>query len=444
MIIAYYCNTMNSIVPNTNRKRIVIVGGGFGGIRLAKSLRKLPVQVVLLDSNNYHTFQPLLYQVATGGLEPDSIAFPLRKLFGKQDNFFFRMGKVEEIHHEEKELSTSIGPLSYDYLVIATGTRSSFYGMETVEDNAYGMKTVSEAVDIRSIILENFEKALYTDDKQERERLLQFVVVGGGPTGVETAGALAELKRFVLPNDYPELDLRQMDVHLIEAGDHLLGGMSDESSENAKKSLEKLGVHIWFNTYVKAYNGKVVTTQTDKQFHSEMVMWAAGIEGSVIPGIPESSLGKARRIKVNPFNQIEGMEDCFALGDVAFMETEAYPHGFPQVAQVAIQQGKQLASNFKRLFNKVPLKAFEYKDKGSMATIGRNKAVVDIKGMHLRGIFAWLVWMLVHLIFLMGFRNKLVVFINWVWSYLTYDKGSRIIIRPFKNNKPKPVPDTQV
>lgn len=425
--------TMSSIVPATNRKRIVIVGGGFGGIVLAKSLKKSAYQVVLLDKNNYHTFQPLLYQVATGGLEPDSIAFPLRKIFGRQENFFFRMAEVQAVDLAAKSLATSLGPLSYDFLVLATGSRSTFYGMDALEAHAFGMKTVPEAMDIRSLILNNLECSLLSGPNGDRDRLMKFIVVGGGPTGVETAGALAELKRHVLPSDYPELDLRQMEVHLIEAGDQLLAGMSPNASREAQKALEKLGVHIWLNTFVKDYDGQRVRTQTGKSFDTGLVLWAAGIEGSVIPGIPDSLKHKGGRLKVDDYNRLEGYEEVFALGDLAWMATEDFPNGLPQVAPVAIQHARNIAANFKKMYAGKPLQPFSYTDKGAMATIGRNKAVVDIKGFHLKGFFAWLVWMQVHLVFLMGFRNKLVVFINWVWNYLTYDRGNRLILRPFKN-----------
>ena len=428
---------MKASIPLTNRKRIVVIGGGFGGIKLAKSLRKAPFQVVLLDKNNFHTFQPLLYQVATGGLEPDSIAFPLRKIFRKQDNFVFRIADVLGIDPEAKELDTSIGSIEYDILVVATGSASHFFGMNQVEAHSFGLKTVVEAVDLRSLVLQNFERALLENDPEVRTRLMQFVVVGAGPTGVEMAGALAELKRHVLPNDYPELDLRQMEVHLIEAGPKVLGAMSEQSQENAKKALEKMGVHLWMNTFVEDYDGERVHTKDGPIFETYVVLWAAGIKGNIPEGIEQDNLGPGQRIKVDSYNKMIEAEDIFALGDVAYMESESYPKGYPQVAPVAIQQAANLAKNLVNLEKGKELKPFSYFDKGSMATIGRNRAVVDMKGFHLKGIIAWMAWMFVHLLFLMGFRNRLVVLMNWIYSYFTYDKGSRIIIRPFDRTKYK-------
>ncbi|MEM6631241.1 MAG: NAD(P)/FAD-dependent oxidoreductase [Bacteroidota bacterium] len=431
---------MKASIPLTNRKRVVIIGGGFGGIKLAKSLRKSPFQVVLLDKNNFHTFQPLLYQVATGGLEPDSVAFPLRKIFRGQDNFVFRIAEVHHISAEAKEIDTSIGCIDYDYLVLATGSASHFFGMDQVEKHSFGLKDVAEAVDLRSLVLQNFERALLEKDPEVRSRLMQFVVVGGGPTGVEMAGALAELKRHVLPNDYPELDLRQMEVHLIEAGPQVLGAMSEQSQKNGKKALEKMGVHLWMNTFVEDYDGEKVKTKDGPIFETYVVLWAAGIKGSVPSGIEAEHVGPGYRIRVDSFNSVVGLTDVYALGDVAYMETEPYPKGHPQVAPVAIQQAANLAKNLIAAEKSKQTKPFSYFDKGSMATVGRNKAVVDFKGFHLKGIFAWLAWMFVHLLFLIGFRNKLIVLMNWVYSYFTYDKGSRIIIRPFyrtRYKKPK-------
>lgn len=430
---------MKAKIPSTNLPRILIVGGGFGGIKLAQTLRKQPFQVVLVDRNNYHTFQPLLYQVATGGLEPDSIAFPLRKMFSKQENLIFRMCEVERIEHEEKVAYTNIGEIEYDYLVLATGSETNFFGMKELEDHAVGMKTIPESLDLRSMILQNFEQYLQEHDIDDRDDLIKFVVVGGGPTGVETAGALAELKKHVLPADYPELDLRQMEIHLIQAGDQLLAGMSDKSSEDALESLEKMGVHVWLNHRVTGYDGEELSTKEGRKFEASTVIWAAGIKGDVPEGIDEEHMARGSRLKVDPYNRVEGLEDVFAIGDVASMVTESYPYGHPQVAQTAIQQGENLGKNLGRLKKGAPLKEFSYYDKGSMATIGRNKAVVDLKKMHVKGRLAWIMWMFVHLLFLIGFRNKAVVFINWVWSYFTYDKGTRVIIRPYRKRKRKEV-----
>lgn len=421
-------------IPMTNLPRVLIIGGGFGGINLAKALRNEPFQVVMFDRHNYHTFQPLLYQVATGGLEPDSIAFPLRKIFSRQSNFIFRMGEVLNVNPEQKIVETSIGEVSYDHLIIASGTDTNFFGLTSLEENAVGMKSIPESLDLRSMVLQNFEEALQTTEIEIKDILLKFIVVGGGPTGVEMAGALAELKRFVLPNDYPELDLRQMEIHLIEAGGQLLAGMSDSSSRNAKKALEKLGVHIWYNTRVTDYDGKVIHTHDGQTFEAATVIWAAGIQGNVIEGIGKDVIERGSRLAVDDLNRVKGYKNIYAIGDVALMKTEAYPNGHPQVAPAAIQQAKNLAKNLRRIHKnqESKLKPFAYFDKGAMATIGRNKAVVDFRNIHLKGFIAWLGWMGLHLLFLLGFRNKLVVFVNWVWSYFTYDKGTRLIIRPFK------------
>lgn len=426
---------MKAVVPKSSKPRVLIIGGGFGGINLAKSLKNSPFQVVMVDKHNYHTFQPLLYQVATGGLEPDSIAFPLRKIFKNQENFIFRMAEVESVDTTHQVVHTSIGEIKYDFLVLATGSTTNFFGIEGIEDEAVGMKSIPEALDLRSLILQNFESALQQANGEAKDVLLKFVVVGGGPTGVETSGALAELKKHVLPSDYPELDLRQMEIHLIEAGDQLLSGMSGKSSENALKSLEKLGVHVWLNTMVTGYDGTHITTNLDHDFEASTVIWAAGVKGNTIEGMGEEVVARGNRLAVDHFNRVKGYENIFAIGDLAFMESEEYPFGHPQVAQGAIQQGKLLGKNLRRLLKGQDLIPFEYYDKGSMATIGRNKAVVDFNRYHLRGFVAWLGWMFIHIMYLIGFRNRLVVFVNWVWSYFTYDKGTRLIIRPFRKKK---------
>ena len=418
-------------IPELNLPRVVIIGGGFGGITLAQSLKNAPVQVVMFDKHNYHTFQPLLYQVATGGLEPDSIAFPIRKMFKRQKNFFFRMAQVNRIEAERKTVHTSVGEIRYDYLVIATGSKTNFFGMKGVEVLSQGMKNIPEALDLRSLILQNFEKAVLTTDLEERNGLMNFVVVGAGPTGVETAGALAELKRHILPKDYPELDLRQMQIHLVEAGEHVLPGMSKEASGNARKALTRLGVHLWLNTRVEDYDGLTVKTNSPTDLKARTMIWSAGVVGNTIPGL-EDFVVWGNRLDVDQFNRLRGTDNVFAIGDVAYMTTEAYPNGHPQVAPTAIQMGKLLARNIKSLIYKRPLQPFKYFDKGSMATIGRNKAVVDWKKLRFKGLIAWLGWMGIHLLYLAGFRNKLVVFVNWVVSYFTYDKGTRLIIRPFR------------
>jgi NADH dehydrogenase len=419
-------------IPESNQPRVVIVGGGFGGLQLAKRLKNKPFQVVLVDRHNYHAFQPLLYQVATAGLEPDSIAYPIRKVFEGQSNFFFRMAEVEAIETESNTLKTSQGDLRYDYLVLATGSKTNFFGNTGIETHGMGMKSVPEALDLRSLFLQNFERALLTDDVNERESLMNFVIVGGGPTGTELAGAIAELKNHILPHDYPDLDIRRMQIHLIEAAPKLLAAMSDSAGKKSYDYLTSLGVQVWLETLVEDYDGLTIKTNTGKTLQSRFLIWAAGVQGAGIPGLPDAVKARGNRIAVNEFSQVNGFENVFAIGDIASMQTAQFPNGHPMVAQPAIQQGQLLAKNLQRLIKKQALKPFKYADRGSLATIGRNKAVADLPGIHLGGIFAWMIWMFVHLMALVGFRNKLVTFINWSWAYVQYDKGARLIIRPFR------------
>ncbi|SEM02466.1 NADH dehydrogenase [Maribacter orientalis] len=422
-------------IPLSSYPRIVIIGGGFGGVSLAKKLSKKEVQVVLLDKNNYHTFQPLLYQVSTGGLEPGSIAYPLRKVLIGYDNFYFRLAEVDNVDPLKKKINTNIGDLSYDYLVVATGSETNFFGNEEIEKNAMSMKSVPQSLNLRSLILENFEQALLTDDYHERDALMNFVIVGGGPTGVELSGALAEIKKGILPKDYPDLDTRRAQINIVQGGDCLLPGFSAQASKKAEDFLEELGVQVWKGVRVTGYNGKTVTTKTDLVFETATVVWAAGVKGAGIKGLDAVDLiAGGNRINVNEFNQVKGHPDIFAIGDIACMVTEDYPRGHPMVAQPAIQQGKLLGENLERLLTQKSMKPFEYIDKGSMATIGRNKAVCDIKGYRFQGVFAWFVWMFVHLFFLIGFRNKMVVFINWVYNYIRFDREARLIIRPFRRD----------
>lgn len=423
-------------LPKTNLPRLLIIGGGFGGVALVKKLKKLALQVVLIDKRNYHTFQPLLYQVSTSGLEPDSIAYPLRKILKNADNCHFRMADVYKINTNNNSLETSIGSISFDYLVIATGSKTNFFGNESVEKNAMWMKTVPQALNIRSLILENLEQANITENSQKRKALLNFVIAGAGPTGVELSGAIAELRNNVLQKDYPDLDIDEMKIHLIEGLERVLPPMSESASKNAQKFLKELGVQIHYNTFVEGYDGKVVRTNTDLQFETETFIWSAGVTGSPLQGLNAEALKeKANRYKVNAFNQVQGYEHIFAIGDIALMQSNAYPKGHPMVAQPAIQQGKHLAKNIKNLLNEKPLVPFNYFDKGTMATIGRNKAVVDLGKFKFAGFFAWFVWMFIHLWFLVGFRNRFVTFFNWTYNYINYDKAARLIVRPYKHKK---------
>ncbi|MFI2742503.1 NAD(P)/FAD-dependent oxidoreductase [Zhouia sp. PK063] len=425
-------------IPQSSFPRIVVIGGGFAGLTLAKNLANKEAQIVLLDKHNYHTFQPLLYQVSTGGLEPDSIAYPLRKILKAHKHSYFRLADVSYIDTDEKIIHSDIGELTYDYLVIATGSTTNFFGNKNMEENSMVMKTIPQALNLRSLLLENFEDALLTPDLNERDALMNFVIVGGGPTGVELAGALAEIKNSVLPEDYPDLDIRRMQINLIQSGDQLLDAMSDQASEKAEKFLKKMGVSIYKNVRVNDYDGKHVTTNSDLSFESVTLIWTAGVKGASIKGIDAADvLTKSSRIKVDQYNQVLGYPRVFAIGDIAAMTTEDFPHGHPMMAQPAIQQGKHLSKNIIRLLKGKEMKPFDYFDKGSMATVGRNKAVVDLHRIRFQGVFAWFVWMFIHLWSLIGFRNRLVVFVNWVYNYIKFDTEVRLIIRPYKRNSHK-------
>ena len=422
-------------IPMTNLPRVVIVGAGFAGINLAKGLDSSKMQVILLNKTNYHSFQPLLYQVATAGLEPDSIAHSVRSIFKKENHFYFRIADVQKIDATQNILITDLGSISYDHLVIATGSETNYYGNANIQKYSMAMKTVPEAINMRSLIIQNLEAALLTNDLEERNSLMNFVIVGGGPTGVELAGAFAELKRHVLPTDYPDLDIRRMNVHLIQAMPSLLVGMSQKSGEKAKKYLEKMGVTIWFDTIVSDYDG--VNVKTNKQnFQTRTLIWTAGVKGAIIEGLPQESQAGGRFL-VNEYSEVKGFTNIYAIGDIACMVSEKYPKGHPMVAQPAIQQGRLLAKNITRKLKNKSLKPFVYWDKGSMATVGRNKAVVDLGKMRFSGWFAWLLWMFIHLAFLVGFRNKIVALVNWIIQYFQYNKGVRLIIRPYKSEYEK-------
>ncbi|MBB6001546.1 NAD(P)/FAD-dependent oxidoreductase [Arcicella rosea] len=422
----------------SNRKRIVIIGAGFGGLKLAQELAgSADFEVVLIDKNNYHQFQPLFYQVATAGLEPSAISFPLRLAFHHYENVYVRVATVTKIIPEQNLIETNIGELSFDYLVIAIGADTNFFGNKNIEDNALPMKSVGEALGLRNRLLENFEKALLADQEEDKIGLMNVVVVGGGPTGVEVSGTLAEMKRMVLPKDYPELDFDLMQVHIIESGGELLGPMSLNAQIKSKEYLEQLGVIVHLNTRVTDFDGKHVYFNNGTTIRTNNLVWAAGVKANVIEGIKPEIMMRGGRLKVNRQNLVEGYENIFAVGDVAYMTEDKFPNGHPQVAQPAIQQGNLLASNFKKMLKGNPLEDFYYKDLGSMATIGRNKAVVDLPFWHFQGFFAWLTWMFVHLIAIVGVKNKVLIFINWLWNYITYDQSLRLIIKAKspKNNQ---------
>ena len=421
-------------IPQTSFPRIVIIGGGFAGLAAARGLEEQELQVVLIDKHNYHTFQPLLYQVATGGLEPDSIAFPLRKRFNDVENFYFRLAEVVNVDEQRNTIKTTIGDLEYDELIIATGSTTNFFGNTNIEKYAMEMKSVPQALNIRSLVLENFEEALLETDLDKRRALMNFVIVGGGPTGVELAGALAEMKKGILPKDYPDLDIRQMKINLIQSSGELLKGMSSKASEKAEDFLIKLGVDVWKDLRVLDYDGTTVTTNGHDNFNAETVIWAAGVKGKVIDGLQQQCLvERANRFKVDEYNKVIGYDNVYAVGDVACMQTKEYEYGHPMMAQPAIQQGSLLAKNILAKFKGKKQKVFKYNDKGSMATIGRNKAVVDLPRWRFQGVFAWFVWMFVHLFSLIGFRNKVIVFMNWMYNYIRFDRETRLIIRPYKN-----------
>jgi NADH dehydrogenase len=427
-------------IPDTDKPRIVIIGGGFSGLTLAKKLSKAMVQVVLIDKNNYHTFQPLLYQVATAALETESIVYPFRKMFEDQENVFFRLAEVQSIDTNAKIIHTSIGLFSYNYVVIATGATTNFYGNEQIMEKAISIKTIEDAQTLRNTILYNFEKALQTDDHEQLNSLMDYVIVGGGPTGVEIAGALSELKKHVFPKDCKELDFVNMDIHLVQSGHELLKGMSEKASREALQKLERFGVKVWLNSKVKYYDGHTILLDTGERLHSHTLIWAAGVTGSLVDGLTKATILSGNRLAVDEYNRVLGYEDVFATGDVAAMRTRETPGGHPMMAQPAMQQGDLLARNIASFLQGKKLRPFRYNDQGAMATIGRNSAVADLrifgKELRYKGLPAWLIWMFVHLISIVGFRNRLIVLINWIFSYFSYDKGMRLIIGDKKENLP--------
>jgi len=418
-------------IPDSQQKRILIAGSGFAGLKLASKLADSKFQVVLIDKNNFHQFQPLFYQVATAGLEPSAISFPLRKIFQNSKNVFIRVAEITGVHPERNEVITSLGAINYDILVLAMGVDTNFFGMKHIAQNAIPMKSVAEALSLRNKILQNFEDALIETEAEKQKALLTIVVVGGGPTGVEVSGTLAEMRKFILPKDYPELDFREMNIYLVEAGSRLLGGMAEKSAAQAEKYLAKLGVNVICNAQVSDYDGEKVSIHNSIQIPAKTLVWAAGVSGKQTDGLNPGLYIRGNRLKVNAFNQVEGYENIYAVGDNAFMTEVKYPNGHPQVAQPAIQQARLLARNLKRQQQNRSMKPYTYFNKGSMATIGRNLAVVELPFVKFYGFFAWLTWMFVHLMAIVGVKNRLLVFINWFWNYVTYDQSLRLIIKPF-------------
>ncbi|MCC2547582.1 NAD(P)/FAD-dependent oxidoreductase [Hymenobacter sp. BT175] len=429
---------MDTNLPASSNPRVVIIGCGFAGLRLAKELRHQPVQVVVIDRNNYHNFQPLLYQVATGALEADSIAYPIRKIFAGQKNFFYRMADVQRVDPANNMVQTSVGDIRYDHLVLATGSLTNFFGIESIEKNAMQIKSIPNALNLRSFIFQNFEKALLTENPEEKQALMNIVVVGGGPTGVEISGSLAEMRRHVLPKDYPELDLERMQIFLVEAGAELLGPMSKKSQADALRYLNELGVNVRLNTSIKKFENCRAYYSETEFIPTENLVWAAGVNGAAVPGLPDEVVARNKRITVNLWNQVQGYDNIFAIGDVANMVTEEMPRGLPMLAPVAQQQAEHLAKNFERLRRGEQPLPFVYTNKGVMAIVSRNKAVVDLpKDVHFNGIFGWLTWLFVHLMTLVGFRNKVVALVDWAFSYFSSDQALRLIIRPFSRRDVK-------
>lgn len=421
--------------------KVVIAGAGFGGLRLARKLNnKKGFEVILIDRFNYHQFQPLFYQVATAGLDASNISFPLRKVFQKSRNVRIRMAEIKEILSAENKIITDKEEISYDVLVLATGAETNFFGNAQLAANAFPMKSTAEALQIRHRLLQLFEDAHTLSDEKELQRVMNIVVVGGGPTGVELSGALAEMKKYVLPKDFPELDFAKMNIYLVEGAGKTLASMSEKSSEQSMKYLQRLGVKVLTNSMVEDYDGRDIKLKGGDDIPSATVIWAAGVKGNIPDGVDKSLIAKGNRIKVSGQCRVVGSPNIYAIGDLAYMETEEYPHGHPQVASVAIQQAKFLSKNLKQLLKKseaVKQISFRYRDKGSMATVGRNLAVVDIPKpkLHFGGFFAWLVWMGLHLMLILGVKNRFFVFINWMYNYITYDQNLRLIFKEFNRNK---------
>ncbi|HEY2580757.1 MAG TPA: NAD(P)/FAD-dependent oxidoreductase [Mucilaginibacter sp.] len=418
---------------NGSKPRIVIIGGGFAGLSVAKKLKNAPVDILMLDRHNYHTFQPLLYQVAVGAIEADSIGFPIRRIFTKHKNFSFNMADVQKINPETNCITTSIGTIHYDYLVIATGSNTNFFGNEQIAHFAMPMKNIPEALNIRSYIIQNLEKALVTVDMREKFALMTFVVVGGGPTGVELAGALAEMRHLILGKDYHGLSKYDMRVYLVEGKSILLAAMSPQASEAAKKFLTDSEVTIYNGAHVESYDGFYLKIDNGKTLKTRNVLWAAGVKGELPEGFSAEAVTKGNRLQTDEINRVKGYSNIFAIGDVSTVVTDQNPNGYPGVAPVAIQQGENLAKNLVHLIKGERTEPFKYHDKGTLATIGRNKAVADLGKIHLHGFFAWLLWGVVHIMSIAGFSNKGIIFFNWALNYFTKNSDNRLVIRAFNS-----------
>lgn len=412
-----------------NRKRIVILGAGFAGLQLARRIKDSDYEITLIDQYNFHQFQPLFYQVATARLEPSAISFPLRKVFQRCKHVHVRMAQIKAVELQQKQVVTDAGTFPYDYLVIATGCTSNFFGNKNIEQYAYSMKSTTESITLRNRILLNFEDAL-SATPEEKEAIMNIVVAGGGPTGVELAGALAEMKKNVLPRDYPDMDFSHLNVYLVEGQAHTLGAMSEASQQKSQEYLEKMGVKVLLNKLVQDYDGHIVTFKDGDSIKTRNLVWTAGVMGNVPEGIPKDTLVRGNRIRVDNYNRMETHPDVFVIGDVSYMETKEWPKGHPQLANVAINQAKRLASNLKGLLKGKPLKEFTYKNPGTMATVGKRKAVVDLPAFSFQGVIAWLFWMFLHLMLILSVKSKLIIFINWAISYFTNDTTLRLILLP--------------
>ena len=421
---------MSINIPQSPLPRVVIAGGGFGGLKLAQELDSRHFQVILIDHHNYHQFPPLIYQVASSGLEPSSIAFPFRSALRKKKGFVFRLAEVQGVAPERNLLLTSVGEVKYDYLILACGGTTNFFGNDQIARHSLPMKTLYESMNLRNVLLQNIEKALVSDDEERRNALLTVAIVGGGPSGVEIAGALAEMKRYVLPKDYPYLDSSLFRIHLLDASPRLLQAMSERSSETAARGLREMGVEIHTGMMVSDYDGKTLRLSDGSEMKTRTVIWVSGIVANAVEGIQAEALGRGRRILVDEHNEVKGLTNVFAIGDQCLMTADAnYPNGHPQLAQVAIQQARLLARNLRARQEGKPLSPFHYKDLGSMATIGRNRAVAEIRGAKWGGFTAWMLWLVVHLRSILSVRNKVIVLLNWIWNYVTYDRSLRLILK---------------
>lgn len=414
-------------------KKIVIIGGGFAGIQLAKKLRKEPgFHITLVDINNYHFFPPLLYQVASAFIEASNISYPFRRMFQNQENLRFHMGTFQKVLIDEQKVITNNGTISYDYLVFSHGTETNYFGMKNVQENAVPMKNITDALNLRNHLLLMMENTVRMQEEQHHgeKKALNIVVAGGGPTGVEIAGMLAELGQYVMKKEYPEIKELAAYIHLIDAGTSLLGPMSKKSQDEAYRVLKKLGVRIQLNTAVKDYVDGNVVLGDGQVIPTHALIWTSGVTGRETPGLPAESIGRGRRIVVNEYNAVIGTHNIFAIGDISLQTTDPkFPNGHPQLAQVAIQQGHHLARNFQAMLAKKPLKPFRYKDKGSMAIISKFKAVADLPNFSFKGFFAWLIWLFIHIIPIAGYRNKAKLASNWFWAFITNNPTLRLIIR---------------